>query len=126
MFRLFDKRKQLKSALQLYNALTLCLASYDLITNPQAKFSEVGADVLIHAVTMYSLRDGVGVLAPLFTSAANIFRMGSIYSGLTLGGSSVPQFLNCLDMANHFINAVAVLPYSDEELNEDEAQLKIN
>jgi len=118
MFGLFNRKSGFKAALQAYNALTMCVAAYGLMTNPQAKFSEVGADVLIHAISLYSLRENAGALLQIFSSGANMFRMGSIYAALTLEGSSVPTSLNATDMVNHLLNTVAGLIPNEEEKQE--------
>lgn len=123
MFGLFNGQNRFKAALQVYNGLALCLAAYDWFNNPAAKSSELGADIIIHAVSMYSLRENAGALLQLFSSGANCFRVGNIYTALTLGGSAVPAALNAIDAITHLTNAVtAFIPSaSDNELEEDDA-----
>ncbi|MDI1352315.1 MAG: hypothetical protein PSV35_06035, partial [bacterium] len=108
-----------KKKLQIWNLLVLTAATYDLITNPEATYSEVGMDIAIHALSILNLNEDANILLQLFTSGANVFRTGAIYAGVTSGASHVPQLLNYLDVVTHSINAGFVIaPGSDSEEDE--------
>jgi len=118
MFGFFNKKDTLKAGMQAVNLLALGAATYDLLTNPQAKGSELGMDMAIHALSYLTLRENSDVITRFIGSGFNMFRIGAIYSAVNAGVSSVPLAANLADVAVHLINAVVpiVTDYDEEDV----------
>lgn len=109
MFGLFNTNSRWKCGIQVVNLAALSLATYDLITNPEASLAEVGFDVLVHAASFLSLKNNADTLGAFITSGLNMARFGAIYAGVTSGCTGVPLLLNGVDAVNHLVTSGAVL-----------------
>lgn len=116
MFGLFNTRSRLNLGLQVANLAALSLATYDLITNPQSKLSELGLDIVVHAANFLCLSENADALSGFLVSQLNVLRVGSIYAGVTSGCTGVPLLLNGVDAANHLLTGGTLLFGNDDEL----------
>jgi hypothetical protein len=105
MLNFFNSKNKWNASVQAYNMLVLTIATYDLATNPDSTWSEMGADVFVHAVTLLSLQENASLWTGLTSTFLNAARFGAIWSGATSGSSSVALALNGIDAANHIVNA---------------------
>lgn len=109
MLGFFNTQHSWKKALQAYNLLALTLATYTLATDPDASKSELGADILVHYVTILSLRENTSCFTAMASSLLNTARIGAIYGAVTSGCSSATSIFNALDVTNHFVNMLGSL-----------------
>ena len=105
MLSFFNSKNKWKTSVQAYNMLVLTLATYDLATNPDSTWNEMGADIFVHAVTLLSLQENRSLWTGLTSTFLNAARVGAIWSGASSGSSSVGLTLNGIDAANHIVNA---------------------
>ena len=105
MLNFFNSKNKWRANVQAYNMLVLTLATYDLATNPDSTWNEMGADIFVHAVTLLSLQTNTSLWTGLTSTFLNVARVGAIWSGATSGSSSVALTLNGIDAANHIVNA---------------------
>lgn len=116
MLHFFNAKNKWQAGVQVTNLLALTWAAYELITNPEAKASELGMDIAIHAITFVSLYEDTNALGSFGSSSLNMFRLGAIYSGVTSGSTSVSIGLNALDAVHHLVNsATSILCSSGDE-----------
>jgi hypothetical protein len=108
MSRFFPSVPFLKKSLQAWNVLVLALATYDLISSPTDRFSEVGADIVVHALTILSLQENTSAIMTVLGTSANIFRLGNIYTGTLSGSTTISPFFNAIDTTTHLVNAGSV------------------
>ena len=116
MFSLFNinRKNSWKAAIQAYNLLAMTIAIYELTTDPEASKSELVPDIATHLVSIISLQENVSCLAEFASILLNATRVGSIYTGVTLGGSSMSIAFNCMDAANHLINMMSPLTGTEQ------------
>ena len=104
MLGFFNPKNNWKTALQAYNLLALTLATYELATNPDASQNELGADIVIHAMTIINLGENTSFLMGMIASWSNAARFGAICSAGKSGYSSVAGALESMDALNHLVN----------------------
>ena len=122
MFGLFNRQNPVKAGLQAYNLLVITLGAYELYKHPE-KFAEFGADIFVHTVTFLSLQQNQFTLGALGSAALNIARLGSIYTGVTSGCTSVSGLSNAGEVVNHLVNA-GVLLLGDSKDSDAESKNK--
>ena len=121
MIGFFHQTNQWRRALQIYNTLAFTIAAYELVNNPAASIYEVGADMLIHLATCYSLGKDASAPSELGWGAVNLMRIGAIYAGVTSGISAFSSPLNALDAVGHLLNA-GTLIFDDEGVRPESTQ----
>ena len=79
----FNGSNYWKMSMQVFNFAAFSLATYDQMTNPNAKLSENGLDMFVHAMSFLSLHENASFLKRLVTSGANMMRLGASYAAVT-------------------------------------------
>lgn len=103
---------------QVFNFAAFALATYDQMTNPNAKLSENGLDMFVHAMSFLSLHENVSFLRRLVTSGSNMIRLGAIYAAVTSDcsdSSATPVALLFVDALGHLMTAGTLIFAPDEE-----------
>jgi hypothetical protein len=119
MLRFFERFCPSRKQMELYNVALVAVVFFDLWTNPKANAYESGFDIAVHAFTAMSLNEHCeSVILKLGSTATNIMRLGSIYTGVTSGFTAVPIILNAADTINHSLNTVFLL----SSINTDEVE----
>ncbi|QDP72441.1 hypothetical protein FOG18_07655 [Legionella israelensis] len=100
----FNRENRFRTAMQIYNLSIASLALYNLLTDPEASFAELGPDIIIHVTSAISYQSSELGFTDIGSAALNFFRIGSIYTGVSSGCSSVSTDLNLADVGNHMAN----------------------
>ena len=108
MFGLFNSNNKAIATVQFANLVLFSAAAWDLYKNPEAKLSNVGFDMLVHAVSILNLRDSgskVGLIVGAYT--LNWFSLGMLYSGCANPGIA--------DVLTHVVTVPAALSSMSEK-----------
>lgn len=103
MFCFFNPNP-LEANIQALNLVAAGLAAFQLATDPDATYSEMGPRILIPVLTALSLHENGGFLSRLSTSLLNAVCVGTVYSGITSGSSAVDNTTNKWAMALHLLS----------------------
>lgn len=117
MFAFFNQKNEWRWVGQIANVAALALATLDLVNHPE-KALELIPDLASHGLNFYALTEESDPCLDFFTAGLNMVRLGAIYSGVALGGSSVPLALNLIDAANHLFTAGVLILSCDNDENE--------
>lgn len=98
----FNQTNKTYKMLQAYNLYCALYASLDYFTNPDAQFSEMSADVLIHLWTAYSLQASTLGYTNMLSVTLNSARLGSIYTGMMTGVGSLSTGFDALTHLANF------------------------
>ncbi len=97
----FNQQNATRRVMQYVNVAGAAVATYDLMTNPASQQSEVGLDLATHFLNLYLLGNDNSAGSDITSITVNSLRLGSLFSALTTGCSSVPIQLNLLDTGIH-------------------------
>ncbi len=105
----FNMKSGWRFGVQAYNLVALCLATQDLINNPDATWSTEGADAFIHLFTLFSLQEQANVWLNISSATLNLMRIGAIWEIATAGYLDTPMPIFVLDALSHAINTITSL-----------------
>ena len=107
--RFFNSESRAKKAMQIYNLSAVAMSLNHWWTTPDSG-SETAMDVSAHLMSYYLLGEEVDEVASFIGGfAINCVRLGAIYGGETLGGTTFSFMSNCVDALGHVCNAMLLL-----------------
>jgi len=105
----FFNDKPVEANIQALNLVAAGLAAFQLATDPDATYSEMGPRILIPVLTALSLQKNGGFFSRFCTSLLNAASIGAAYSGITSGSSAVDDTTNKFVLALHLFNTGSLL-----------------
>jgi hypothetical protein len=120
----FNQNNKYYKMLQAYNLYCAFYASLDYFTNPDAQFSEMSADLLIHLWTAYSLQASTLDYTNMLSVTLNSARLGSIYTSITTGVGTLSTPIDALVHLANFTASSLNFGSDEEEHVEPQATAK--
>lgn len=120
----FNRGNSLKRGVQAVNLLALTVATYDLMTNPNSKFSENGLEIMTNVMSYLCLFENTSFINRFVVSGFNKMRVGAIYAGVTSGCSETSLGLSAVKAVAQLVTSGTLLFASDEE-EENQARARV-
>jgi hypothetical protein len=118
MLGFFNTENKTKFYLQLYNTSVILIAAHQLLTDDKLSKAEIGSDILVHALAIHSLRPNAGTFSAFGSFSLNTFRLGSVFTALTTGCSSLSLLANSWDAFTHVLNLVVILDDTEDDFDQ--------
>ena len=94
MPRFFNTQSDARAAAQLASLVLFAYALYTYYSDPEARFSELGMEMLIQGVSVYSLGENANPHVDALVMLCNVFGSGVAYGAASSGNSSFGLLMN--------------------------------